>query len=759
MAASDQILFADRSAYIRDASLEQTDDARCLGAWVEEDDEGSRVVSCSIEQGEVNGLQRITPVWGYPTCPCRLPGHLVWAELKEDGGRLYHLPMSNGGRDAGLPRRISLPRAGQPDNPAAALDDHGQLWIMAELWHDTGCSLVLLRENSGIWLVEDLPVSGYSVRPRLQTAPGGLIASWDVHGQDGFRVGVADWRSGTWSCRQLPAPPRVRETLSEVAVGPRGIRYVSRCRERPVELKGGACSMCSEIVVSRSEAGVSEWRDIGKVNVDHGLNPWLGPFCGRRRASHLVPDGAGVWVLWEEKVHPDSMDVPDGRLCAVHLEPEGFLSEPVVAVDEQSNFTVARGGPPEELLALSRGRPERFVERYPAHLHAMDLTAQQPRRPRGLSTNEGKSTFVPRHQTSRERSREGGWRLYFGDPHLHSRFSQDLAGEQDEGHFFGRDFAGLDFVAFTENDFHHYAEQLPDVNWIRSRRNADAFNQPGSFTAFQGYEFTGMTHPESGAGRESHRCVLFPSSDVDLEAWYHGERVWDATDLADHFHGRRVLLHHHHPMGYDVTDDSVERNIEICSGWWNCMRIPDFVENLHRMLDEGHRLGFIGASDNHERNPGLGGALTGVWAEKNTRESLFSAIRARRTYATTGLRPIIRFSVSGTVMGSEGRTADLPSVSLSVSCDMPVEQVRIVRDGQEIHRAEPGETEMQMRWTDQKVSRGSHWYYAHLQFGVENTEVDWTAPMPLPWNTKPAYGRDAWTSPVWLEFDRKERST
>ena len=55
-----------------------------------------------------------------------------------------------------------------------------------------------------------------------------------------------------------------------------------------------------------------------------------------------------------------------------------------------------------------------------------------------------------------------------------------------------------------------------------------------------------------------------------------------------------MLLHHHHPRGYDITDDSVERNIEICSGWWNCMEIPAFVEKLHELLNSGLRLGFFG---------------------------------------------------------------------------------------------------------------------------------------------------------------------
>lgn len=744
-------LAPETPAHVRDIAIRQIGPERCLAVWVEEDDSGHHVVWRTVEGADCGRARSVEAVVGYPTSPCPVAGHLVWAELDEEEGRLFHLPLSEHGLEEGLPRRISVPRAGRIDNPAAVVDRRGDVWVLAELWREDGSSLVLLRGREGIWFAEELVTSGHCVRPRLEATPGGLLASWDCHRDGGFRVVAADRRGGAWSCRTLPAPEGTRETLSEPAVGPDGERYVGRCRERPVELEGGACTFCSEIVVARSEPGLSEWRDTGTVNIDHGLNPWLGPYCGRRRFPHLVPDGNGAWVLWEEKVDPESMEVPDGRLCAVHLDASGQKDEPVSVVDGESCFVVARGAAPDGLAVVSRGRPERFVERYPAHLHRVELAAGLPARPEELATNEDAPDFVPPSTGPEDRPRDGEWRLFFGDPHLHSRFSGDLAGEQDEGYVFARDFARLDFVAFTENDFHHYAERLSDADWIRSRRNAGVFDEPGRFTAFRGYEFTGMTHPDSGEGRESHRCVLFPGSEAEIVPWYDGERVLEPADLAEFFRGRRVLLHHHHPMGYDVTDDSVERNIEVCSGWWNCMRIPEFVENLHRMLDEGHRLGFIGASDNHERNPGLGGALTGVWAEQNTREGLFEAMRARRTYATTGLRPVIRFDVSGTVMGSEGTTAGPPVVRLRARCEVPVELVRVIRDGQEVHRERPVSTEVELNWTDRQAQPGLHWFYVHVQFAVENAEVDWTEPMPLPWNTKPARGRDAWTSPVWVE--------
>ena len=56
-------------------------------------------------------------------------------------------------------------------------------------------------------------------------------------------------------------------------------------------------------------------------------------------------------------------------------------------------------------------------------------------------------------------------------------------------------------------------------------------------------------------------------------------------------------------------------------------------------LRQGHKFGFVASTDHHAGFPGsYGDGMAAVLAEEKTRESIWEAIKARRTYAVTGDR-------------------------------------------------------------------------------------------------------------------------
>jgi hypothetical protein len=104
--------------------------------------------------------------------------------------------------------------------------------------------------------------------------------------------------------------------------------------------------------------------------------------------------------------------------------------------------------------------------------------------------------------------------------------------------------------------------------------------------------------------------------------------------LIPHVGGRRCVLDWSHP--------ELERLVEITSAWGQFHWL--YTEALAR----GHRVGASAAGDEHQGRCGGGspatatfssrGGLTGVLAQRFDREGIAQALRARRTFATTGER-------------------------------------------------------------------------------------------------------------------------
>jgi len=722
------------ACYARELSLARLSPTRRAAAWIESEGHRERLCWRFVEDDGLSSIAVAEPVSGAPSSPVVCARGLLWVEFRGTQGRLFEARL--GSETLGPPRAIAPLEQLACDEFACAVDSNGTLWLLAQTWADEAVTLRLLTRTGEEWEDRGRVVGGsaFRARPRLCASGPHVMAAWDEWQGRRCRVAVAALAAGDMEPQTLDAPDGCWESLPSLACDGDGTWHVARCRERLVALRDGIAGHHSELVVSALAPGAREWRERACVDIDHAMNPWMAAYMGWRRYPRLVAGDKGAWLLWEEKQDPTSMDPPLGRLCAM----PAVGGEAVVVVDGRSKFVVEAGGEPGSLLVASKTQFARHQQHLPYVLHRLDLGELVERRPADLESNAAASALVVR-PIARERPRlePEGLKLFFGDPHLHSRFSQDLDGEQDELYRFAREVAGLDFVAFTENDFHWFVEPLSPAAWARSRRNADHFDDPGRFTALVGWEYTKQQDPERGHEFISHRCVLFPGREAELHCWL-GADAPTPKALAERFAGRRVLLHHHHPMGYDISDDSVERNIEVCSGWWNCMTNPKFVEKLHGLLRRGFRLGFFGASDNHERNPGLGGALTGAWATENTREAIFDAFWHRRVFATTGLRPDLRFRVCGAFMGGEAATDGAPLVEASVRCEAAVRRLEILRDGALVH-VERGDT---VEWEDAGCKPGDHFYYLHALFEGEESNPYW--------NIASAYGVHAWSSPVWV---------
>jgi len=168
-------------------------------------------------------------------------------------------------------------------------------------------------------------------------------------------------------------------------------------------------------------------------------------------------------------------------------------------------------------------------------------------------------------------------------------------------------------------------------------------------------------------------------------------------------------------------------------------------------LKRGLKVGFHGSSDGHvqtpghPRRPGSGGrngdfnrrdtgygsgALMAVLAPELTREALWDAFRARRTYATTSARIILDFRANGHLMGEE-LVADGPALFTGdVIGTGPIERLELIRDDRLVFTQPGGGDRVGLEYIDQGCPRGLHYYYLRV------TQVD---------------GEFAWSSPIWVQ--------
>lgn len=161
------------------------------------------------------------------------------------------------------------------------------------------------------------------------------------------------------------------------------------------------------------------------------------------------------------------------------------------------------------------------------------------------------------------------------------------------------------------------------------------------------------------------------------------------------------------------------------------------------LLDKGLRLG-VSASSDHGITGQLG--LTAVKAEKNTRDAIFDALLARRTYADTGARMLMDFSVSDLELGQERRiTADDALMSrrdlfLEVHAPAPIERVQIIRNGKVFFERNPGRADWRTEIVDEddlvgispvRELTGEPSTYYYLRVELKNGHVGWASPVFL----------------------------
>jgi len=246
---------------------------------------------------------------------------------------------------------------------------------------------------------------------------------------------------------------------------------------------------------------------------------------------------------------------------------------------------------------------------------------------------------------------------------------------------FARDSVALDVVAMTPQ-----GTKLTDTQWNNLRAAAAATYAPGSFVPFSGYEWNSDTW--------GHKAVYYLTDD---QPFYKPNVA--ASDHPSEFYALTLatngIAHAAHPTLQNVTtnwnwhDPRVVLNAEIYSRWGQYETHPTNGKAVRDVWGRGFRLGALGTSDTHT-HPGIEGGLTAIYATALTRESIADAMRAHRTYATSGARIGLEFNIGSATFGDiVNDVVGNAVVQTRIQATSPISRVEIRRNNTLVHSYAP----------------------------------------------------------------------
>jgi hypothetical protein len=341
----------------------------------------------------------------------------------------------------------------------------------------------------------------------------------------------------------------------------------------------------------------------------------------------------------------------------------------------------------------------------------------------------------------------GGGKLsvYWGDMHRHTDVSSHrfTDGSIEDTYRYATDVARLDFLAPTD----HVATGGPtpeniqgdDYHWWRAQEAADLHSLSRVFVPIYAYE-------RSKQSPGGHRNLLYlKRGAVPIPGNVRDPKDNDPAPLWERLRGQQVLVTPHTPadvmqplITWPDAKPDFEPLLEIYQGLRSSYEYrgappegrlggTQTEEPGHFFQDalaKGLRYGVQASSDHLATHINF----TGVFAEDLTREALFAAMKARRTFAASE-KIVVDFRMGGHWMGEEFQAPAPPPAEVAVIGTAPLRKVEIVRNGRVIHALEPSGPRAAFRYRDAQPERGENYYYIRV------IQRD---------------GNMAWSSPIWV---------
>lgn len=289
--------------------------------------------------------------------------------------------------------------------------------------------------------------------------------------------------------------------------------------------------------------------------------------------------------------------------------------------------------------------------------------------------------------------------IYWGDIHNHNEIGY---GRGSLVRSFDLAENALDFYAFTPHAWwpdlplddepvkrhHQQGFDKTGTHWDQIRKLVGERCREGRFVTLLGWEWHSLEWGDY--------CLYFPGDEGEIKQ----AESWD--DLKAYAASKKAIMIPHHPayregwrgLKWSCFDEELSPVVEIFSEHGNSLEAGSplsmyshsmgGVETSQSGLEQlrrGLKFGFVASSDDHHGYPGgCGYGLTAVYADRLDRPSIFAALKKRHTYALTGDRIRLYFTVNGALPGDLTPETDAAGLEFSVQARDRIKTVEIFKN-------------------------------------------------------------------------------
>ncbi|MFT5285801.1 MAG: hypothetical protein ACI8TQ_001969 [Planctomycetota bacterium] len=503
---------------------------------------------------------------------------------------------------------------------------------------------------------------------------GRLHVGWDAYGADGFRVFYALLENGVELERHAVNSGAGYQAHAALALEPNGAAWMAWEEAEQFGQFGGLRSertlglarIAEGTVRVATSASLPDaalrcdypnllWDDDGLIVSMRGLGPSFAASARKQAASRQ-----------ESLRQTDDLHVAEARSRVYINASARFFTTwwtRILTFDEQGTPTIVElpqtegdNEATESLLSTSNGPIAVFSADLRSTLRPRPTPFESPiegrwrvgslQLPRSLGTpqletppssqNESEKDSVRKIRTELS-ARKDEAKVYFGDLHRHTHLSRCAGandGTSDDAYRYARGPGALDFIAITD----HFQHLQPWSFW-RNQRDVNRYHAPGRLVVFSGVE--------RASKKRGHRNDIYLDGTgiaFDSKDWNNFPEVgadWKSPNTDNTISIPHMMGRSESPWRWRWMQPELHRLFEVyqgARGSYEGAGQPLVASDLDvprsgvgEGLADGHMFGLIAASD----HGASGNGLAGVEADELTRESIFRALKDRRTFAAT----------------------------------------------------------------------------------------------------------------------------